>query len=73
MAWTPTLLRVVAGDHATRDCKSLRWNPVSWVREARLLFGYSNEICLHDSAEDLAGIFRPQKISLHAPGDSVER
>ena len=27
MAWTPTLLRVVAGDHATWDCKSLRWNP----------------------------------------------
>ena len=27
MAWTPTLVRLVAGDHATWDRKSLRWNP----------------------------------------------
>ena len=74
MAWTPTLLRVVAGDHATWDCKSLRWNPACrGFGRPDYCLAPSSYVRLCYSTGGVSGIFRPQKTSLHAPGDSVER
>ena len=45
----------------------------SGVRGSNSIFAPSDQVRLYHSAGDVPGIFRPQKTSLHAPGDSVER
>ena len=70
-SWSPIFGGTRYQEAPRRLCLEVRAK--SGVRGSNSMFAPSDQVRLHHSSGDVPGIFRPQKTSLHASDDIVER